>query len=129
MIVLDASVLIAHLDGTDAHHGRARNLLLDAAAEELAVSSVTLAEVLVAPARSGRLDQAALALQRLGVRSVPLPADSPVRLATLRAGTGLMMPDCCVLLTTEQVGAAALATFDEQLAAAGRDRGHVVLGA
>lgn len=127
MIILDASVLIAHLDRTDAHHDRAQQLLLDAADEDLAASPVTLAEVLVAPARAGQLDRATAALGVLGVRSVPLDADAHVRLAALRAGTGLKLPDCCVLLAAEQ-RRATMATFDDRLAAAGRDHGHLVLG-
>jgi predicted nucleic acid-binding protein len=127
VIVLDASVLIAHLDRADAHHDRAHRLLLDAADQDLAASPVTLAEVLVAPARAGQLDRATAAIQELGVQPVPLDVDSHVRLATLRAGTGLKLPDCCVLLAAEQVGA-ALATFDARLAAVGRDHGHLVVG-
>lgn len=70
MIVLDASVLIAHFDATDSHHDRAGELLLRAADQEqpLAASPITLAEVLVGPARTGRLDQATAALDQLRVQ-------------------------------------------------------------
>lgn len=128
MIVLAAGVLIAHLDATDAHHDRAQRLLLQAADQELAASVVTVAEVLVAPARAGHLARATAALAELGVASVPLDVDAHVPLATLRAETGLKLPDCCVLLAAEQ-GRGAVATFDDRLAAAGRARGHLVLGA
>lgn len=123
--MLDASVLIAHLDAADAHHDRASALLLDVTDEPLGASPLSLAEVLVAPARAGRLDRATAALRRLRVTSVRLPADAPVRLAALRAGTGLKMPDCCVLLAAEQQDA-AVATFDDRLAAAARERGLAV---
>ncbi|MFZ5870254.1 MAG: hypothetical protein ACOYXW_06995 [Actinomycetota bacterium] len=43
LIVLDASVLIAHFDSTDAHHERARTLLLGIVDEQLAASHPTLA--------------------------------------------------------------------------------------
>jgi predicted nucleic acid-binding protein len=127
VIVLDASVLIAHLDRSDAHHERAQQLLLLAVDQELAASTVTLAEVLVAPARAGQLDRASAALDELGVRTVQLDANAHVRLATLRAATGLKLPDCCVLLAAEQVRG-SLATFDDRLAAVGRDHGHLVVG-
>lgn len=127
MIVLDASVLIAQLDRTDVHHDRAGSLLHETGDEPLVASPLTLAEVLVAPARAGRLDQAAATLGQLEVRSVDLGPDAPRRLAALRAETRLRLPDCCVLLTVEQTHA-TLATFDFRLAAAGRGRGHVVLG-
>jgi predicted nucleic acid-binding protein len=127
VIVLDASVLVAQLDHNDAHHAQAQELLLHGAEQDLAASPVTLAEVLVAPARAGQIERAAAALDELGVRAVPLDVDAHVRLATLRARTGLKLPDCCVLLATEQVHG-ALATFDDRLAAVGRDHGHRVLG-
>ena len=122
MIVLDASVLIAHLDASDTHHDAATGLLLDVADEDLVASPLTLAEVLVGPARAGVLDRAEAALRQLSVVPVPLPDDAPVRLATLRAATGLKLPDCCVVLAAEQVGA-VVATFDDRLRGVARERG------
>ncbi|WP_347354532.1 type II toxin-antitoxin system VapC family toxin [Intrasporangium sp.] len=122
MIVLDANVLIAHLDATDTHHLRARAALASSGDEPLAVSPITLAEVLVGPARLGRLDQALGALAQLEVTAVEFVRDAPVRLAMLRAETALKLPDCCVLLAAEQTPG-ALVTFDERLASAARDRG------
>jgi predicted nucleic acid-binding protein len=122
VIVLDASVLIAHLNATDAHHRRATDLLLAATGEPFAASPLTLAEVLVGPARTGLLDRATVVLRQLGVTAVALDGDAPQRLAVMRAATGLKLPDCCVLLAAEQTGA-AVATFDEKLAAAARSRG------
>jgi predicted nucleic acid-binding protein len=85
-----------------------------------------LAEVLVGPARSGQLDRASAALRQLDVIQVELDQDAPTRLAVLRAGTGLRLPDCCVLLAAEQVQG-TVATFDERLAAAARERGFLFL--
>lgn len=125
MIVLNASVLIAHLDAADAHHERASALLADSADEPLGASPLTLAEVLVAPARAGQLDRATAALSQLGVTAIELDEEAPARLAVLRAGTGLKLPDCCVLLAAEQTHA-AVAAFDERLAATASERGFVV---
>lgn len=125
MIVLDASVLIAHLDASDAHHARAGALLLDMADEALGASPLSLAEVLVGPTRAGQLDRAAVALHQLDVISVALAEDAPARLAVLRAATNLRLRDCCVLLAAEQTRA-TVATFDDGLAAAARERGFVV---
>jgi predicted nucleic acid-binding protein len=124
VIVLDASLLIAHLDGADLHHDQATAILLSAAtdAEDVAASPITLAEVLVGPARAGRLDQALAALRQLGVASVDLPTDAPAQLAELRAATGLKLPDCCVLLAATQT-VAAVATFDAAVASAATRRG------
>lgn len=122
MIVLDASVLIALLDGEDAHHAAAETLLAREIDDEFAASSLTLAEVLVMPAREGRLDAAREALEDLDVKEWPFPVDAAVKLAQIRAGTGLKMPDCCVLLAAEEVQA-RIASFDNRLkdAAVGRN--------
>lgn len=122
MIVLDATVLIAHLDSSDVHHDHATALLLEMAAHPLAASPLSLAEVLVGPARSGQIDRATAALATLDVTTVWLDADAPARLALLRATIRLKLPDCCVILAAEQIRG-ELATFDERLATAARDRG------
>lgn len=127
MIVLDACVLIAHFDADDALHDLAHELLASLAEDELLASPITQAEVLVGPARVGRLDLALAALAQLDVRAVPLGDDAPARLALLRAETKLKLPDCCVLLAAEQEGNAAIATFDGRLDATARARGVAVL--
>ena len=99
-----------------------------AAAESLAASPVTLAEVLAGPARTGKLDRASAALAQPDINAISLDESAPVRLATLRAATSLKLPDCCVLLAAEQVGNATIATFDDRLATTARDRGIPVLG-
>lgn len=128
VIVLDASVLIAHLDSTDVHHENALQLLLDVADAPLGASPLTLAEVMVGPARAGQLDRGSALLNELGVASVRLEDDAATRLAILRAGTGLKMPDCCVLLAAEQTHG-TVATFDDRLARAATARGVVVRSA
>ena len=125
MIVLDASVLIAHLDATDNHHERAGVILRDAVEEPLGASPITLAEVLVGPARAGEVDRATALLHELDVTSLRLLDDAPARLAVLRADTGLKLPDCCVLLAAEQTRG-AVATFDDRLANAATERGLAV---
>lgn len=123
MIVLDAGALIAQLDRTDAHHQRARELLLRSSDQQLGASVVTLAEALLAPAGAGRLDEAQTLLRELAVEPIELAADTPASLALLRTETGLRMPDCCVLHAAALTGADTIATFDDQLARAARTRG------
>lgn len=127
MIVLDANVLIAHLDASDAHHRRADELLQSFSPEPLGASPITLAEVMVGPARAGKLDLAAATLGFLDIARVDLQADAPMRLAMLRASTGLKLPDCCVLLAAERTGS-VLSTFDDRLASAAEAYGYVVVG-
>ena len=72
MIVLDASALIAHLDADDAQHERAVERMIELAEHPLGCSSITLAEVLVGPARAGRLDAAERVVRELGVTEIRL---------------------------------------------------------
>ena len=114
MIVLDASVLIAHLDERDGHHERAERLLAESGVEPLGSSTITLAETLVAPTRAGRLADVTAALEQLGVAELPLGDGGATRLAQLRVDAGCKLPDCCVLLAALEHGA-TVASFDSAL--------------
>ena len=114
MIVLDASVLIAYLEGEDEHHEAAEALLAREIDDDFGANPLTLAEVLVVPARDHRLDEARLTLLELEVEELPFPGDTAVKLALLRSETGLKTPDCSVLLAAEHAGG-RLASFDEAL--------------
>ena len=116
MIVVDASVLIAHLDERNALHEQAVERLLAAGVEALAASTLTVAEVFVGPARRGRLDDARAAVAALEIQEIPLASHAAGELATLRAETGLKLPDCCVLLAARDARARGVLTFDERLA-------------
>jgi predicted nucleic acid-binding protein len=124
VIVLDASVLIAHLDADDAHHELATRLLLDTVDEPLGASPLTLAEVLVGPARAGRAELVEGALRELGVGVVPLDDDAPRNLAELRVRTQLRLPDCFVLLAA-RTAVGYVATFDDRLHRAAAELGLV----
>ena len=126
MIALDASVLVAHFAPQDAHHQDATRLLTQLAGQGLVIHTVNLAEVLVGGVRLNRGPEMLSDMEQLGIR-IAAPADGePLRLATLRATTGLKMPDCCVL-DTAITHEADLATFDDALAAAARNAGLQVL--
>jgi predicted nucleic acid-binding protein len=114
VIVLDASVLIAHLDEHDADHERAAELLAGSGTEPLGASTVSLAETFVAPARARRLSEATTALERLGIQELPLSTEASARLAQLRAATDRQLPDCCVLLAAQEHGG-TVASFDVAL--------------
>lgn len=61
-------------------------------------------------------------LEAAGISVVAPDAGEPLRLAELRVSSDLKLPDCCVLDVALR-SAASLATFDEALAAAARQRG------
>jgi predicted nucleic acid-binding protein len=122
LIVVDASVLIGWLDDSDAHHVEAIDVL--AAVEQFVVHPLTLAEVLVHPARIGLETDVMARLEAIGMVVSNEPLD-PVSLAKLRATTKLKMPDC-VVLACANVHGLDLASFDDSLrAAAARDNGTV----
>lgn len=126
MIALDASVLIAHFNPADVHHAEARAVLQSGADEQLVASAVTIAEILVAPARAGSLEQAETAIRRLEIGTIGLDHHAPARLAELRVHTGLKLPDCCVLLAAEAAEASVVASFDQRLASSAQALGFVV---
>lgn len=126
MIALDAGVLIAHLSPVDSHHAEATAILLDATPGSMLVHTLTMAEVLVGGVRVGRGGAMRDDLRAAGVGVAPHDADEPLRLAELRATTGLKLPDCCVLdVAVRHKG--SLATFDATLASAAQHRGVAVL--
>lgn len=125
MIALDASVLIAHLSPVDSHHAAATAILADATPGSMLVHTVTMAEVLVGGVRVGRGAAMRDDLRAVGVDVAPHDADEPLRLAELRASTGLKLPNCCVLDVAVH-HRASLATFDAGLASAARHRGVAV---
>ena len=120
MIVLDASVLIAHFAVRGAHSTRALELL--DTEEELAIHPITLAEVLARPARDGRAEHYRERIAIMGVEQLPVPTEQPLTLAKLRAGTSLKLPDCCALAAAMETGA-TLATFDATLATVATEHG------
>jgi predicted nucleic acid-binding protein len=122
LIVLDASALIALYGSRDVHHNWAVDLFMKTVDRELAIPALTFAEVLVRPIQVGKVNEFQRSIEKLGLRVLPLDADASVALATLRASTGLKMPDAVVLHSAKASGA-ALATTDLKLAAAAREHG------
>ncbi len=125
MITLDASVVIAHLDPHDPHHQAAAEYLRGSAAEEWVIHSLNLAEVLVGGVRAGRGQEMLADLEVIGLRVADRPDGESLRLANLRASSGLKLPDCCALDTALST-ASTLATVDDGLAKAARQR-HVTV--
>ncbi|WP_422935400.1 type II toxin-antitoxin system VapC family toxin [Sinomonas sp. P47F7] len=121
MIVLDAGILIGLLSPTDAHHTAALNLLAPSS-EPFVVHTLTLAEVLVGPAKSGREGAVRDDLADIGLETASLGPNEALLLARTRANHALKMPDACVLATAIHLQA-PLATFDAKLAAAARGLG------
>lgn len=124
-VVVDADVVIAALDATDAHHAASRELFggWQQAAQARVMSLVNLTEVLVGLAadaavlRTGRE-----AIKALGIKPhVPNEAIA-VEAARLRQRHPISLPDSCLLATARRLGAEP-ASFDHKLLRAARDEG------
>jgi hypothetical protein len=94
----------------------------------LAVNLLTLAEIWVAPTRTGQRDTVLRILTDLAVETLQLPDGAAETLSPQRAETVLKMPDCCVLLSALDQQA-RLASFDDRLIKAALARGPDVVGA
>jgi predicted nucleic acid-binding protein len=125
VITLDASVVIAHLYPHDRHHQAATEYLHAAAEQGFLIHSLNLAEVLVGGVRVGRGQEMLTDLEAIGVHVAERQDGEPLRLANLRATSGLRLPDCCALDTALTTGS-TLATFDDTLAKAARQH-HVTV--
>ena len=113
LIVLDASVVIAQRDSTDAHHSAARKALAEAAAGDLRLPASAFSEVLVGPARRGTLDRARAGIEALGLRVEPISPEIAEEAARLRGRhIALRLPDALVLGCAVVLDADAVVTAD-----------------
>jgi len=122
VIILDATFLIAFLDEHDPHHRDSKDLIEANFVEGFAVSAVTLAEVLVHPAKAGKEDRALSSIRRLGVKTIGVEPDGGMSIAHLRANHAIRMPDALVLHCALSTGS-CIATFDRGLKTAAHEAG------
>lgn len=115
LIVLDASVVIAHLDPADLLHRQARSALLERADDDLRLPASAYAESLVDPARKGRLDEARDAIAALQLQIVPIDGPLAELAASLRARErALRLPDALVLACGRLLDADVVLTADRR---------------
>jgi predicted nucleic acid-binding protein len=118
LTLLDAGVIIAILDSSDAHHAAAREAVTQARSrgDDLAIPASAYAEVLVGPFRQSASIAAKVDdfLAALPARVEPATREVARTAAKLRAqhGTKLRLPDALVVATAIELGAAQLLTSD-----------------
>lgn len=116
-VVLDAGVVIGALDDADAHHAAAIRSIGARSDDDLRLPSSAYAEVLVVPARTGRLDEVKSDLASLSLGVDPIDASAAEEAARLRARhPSLRLPDALVLAYAETVDADELLTTDARWA-------------
>ena len=115
LIVLDASVVIAHLDSSDSLHGAATAALLEHAEDDLRLPASAYAEALIDPTARGRLAEARERIAAMELLVVPLDEAIAERAASLRVRhRALRLPDALVLATAEELGADTVLTGDRR---------------
>ena len=115
LTALDAGVVIAVLDASDAHHELARAALRDAAADTLVLPASAYAEILVAPVRRGDGPHVVDAfLDAVPIIVHEATRDTARRAAELRAAHGnrLRLPDALVVATAIALDADRVITTD-----------------
>lgn len=118
MIVFDVSYAIPFLSEVDPRHEEAMTLVDAIAGDPVGIGSITLAEVLLHPARAGRAQEARGYIAELDIDEIAFPSDGAMRLAALRVATGLNLPDCAAVLAAQEARATAVATLDDRMRAA-----------
>ena len=122
LVVLDASALIALVSSQDPHHNWALEMFRDTASFELQMSALTQAEVLVHPARAGKLEKFLKLIRGLGLEITPIEEADASKLASIRLSTNLKMPDAVVLHEAMKVNG-SIATTDNNLAKVAKAQG------
>ena len=118
LTVLDAGVVIAVLDATDAHHSAARAALREALdrGDDLVLPASAYAECLVGPLRRGpeAAETVDAFIDALPARVEPVTRSFARAAAALRArhGRAVRLPDSLVLATAIELQAHRLLTTD-----------------
>ncbi len=122
VVVFDSDVLIGFLKVDDVHHEQAveqvRTSLVPGVRRLLC--AVNYAEILIGPLRAGREERVKQMLLHFTIETVDVDSALAERAATVRARTGLKLPDAFALATalhTEHRGLTdvSLASFDKKV--------------
>jgi predicted nucleic acid-binding protein len=115
LIVLDAGVLIAHIEAQDPFHVVAVHALETRSDDDMVLPASAYSELLVRPAREGRLGAVRDAVHVLALRVVPIDATIAEQAAALRAERpALRLPDALVLACADALGADEVLTTDRR---------------
>ena len=122
LVVLDASALIALASDIDPNHSWALGMFRDTAGFGIQMTALTQAEVLVHPARAGKLEKFLKLIGALVLEITPIEESDSSQIARIRSTTSLKMPDAVVLSQALKV-AGSIATTDQKLAKVARENG------
>lgn len=115
LLVLDASVVIAHLQSNDSHHASAVAALTEWRRADFVLPASAYAELLVGAYQGGprAVDVVERFVAELPIRVEPITAAVARRAASLRARhRGMPLPDALVIATGEALEADGILTAD-----------------
>jgi predicted nucleic acid-binding protein len=122
VVVFDSDVLIGFLSRHDAHHSDAVSTMRDSLTPgtKRLLCAVNYAEILIGPLRAGVQEHVKRMLVQFAIETIPVDMALAERAATVRAQTGLKLPDAFSLATAihaEHRGSSdvSLATFDQDV--------------
>ncbi|MBA2460821.1 MAG: type II toxin-antitoxin system VapC family toxin [Actinobacteria bacterium] len=117
-VIIDAGLVIGHLNSADAHHVAARTALRAYKDDVLVLPASAYAEVMSGPVLRGTDDVARAAISALAVAVGPIDEASAEAAAALRAvHRSLRLPDALVLGHAEAIGADVVLTTDRRWSA------------
>ena len=117
-VVLDSGVIIGLFSSADPHHEWATARIEEGLIQRdsLIISTVTVAEVLVRPARTGDAEKVLADLHSLRADVAEVSQAVALRAARLRAShASLRLPDAFILATAQELGAESLLTTDKRI--------------
>jgi predicted nucleic acid-binding protein len=115
LILLDASVVAAHLDAADPAHAAATAALREHVGDDCRIPASAYAELLVDAARAGRLEEARRTVGRLGLTVTPIDGPIAEQAALWRGRSpALRLPEALVIATAEHLAADAVLTTDRR---------------
>jgi predicted nucleic acid-binding protein len=114
-------LVIALLDSADKLHGASIRAFEQVAGDELVMPASALAEVLVIPARAGKLREARAKIQLLALQVAPVDESIAVEAARLRGlRPNLRLPDALVIAAGEVLRVDSVLTADRSWMRASR---------
>ena len=115
-ILLDSTVVIAALSGSDSHHKNAQEILSSTARSQFAISAVSVGEVLIRPSVVGKesVELFLSGLNRLVSQVIPFQQEHALLSASIRGKHKITFVDS-MIIATALIGDRKLISFDRKM--------------
>ena len=115
-VLLDSTVVIAALSGSDSHHKNAQEILSSTARSQFAISAVSVGEVLIRPSVVGKesVELFLSGLNRLVSQVIPFQQEHALLSASIRGKHKITFVDS-MIIATAIIGDRKLISFDRKM--------------